>query len=102
MPGEDPEITSETNAAERLRLHRRLWERSPRRLRRMIVTMLGTTTILLGGLLVILPGPFTLPLVVLGLTLLATEYTWAQRLLQQGRSQTGRLLRRGQADRHDS
>jgi hypothetical protein len=95
VPEENPETDNDLSAVERLRLHRRLWQRTPRPLRRLIVTVLGATAILLGALLVVLPGPFTLPLVLLGLTLLATEYAWAERLLHQGRSQAGRLLRRG-------
>lgn len=87
----------EISVGESIRMHRRLWRATPRPLRRMIVAVLGGTLILLGALLVVLPGPFTLPLILLGLVVLASEYHWAERLLEKSRqraAQAGRRLRR--------
>lgn len=61
----------------------RLWQRSPRRLRQTIVLLLGTTIVLLGLALVVLPGPFTLPLLLLGFALLGTEFAWAAKALER-------------------
>jgi hypothetical protein len=54
-----------------------LWGAVPRQLRRTIVAMIGATFILLGLALVVLPGPFTLPLLLLGFAVLGSEFAWA-------------------------
>jgi uncharacterized protein (TIGR02611 family) len=51
---------------------------------RIVVGVLGTAIIVLGLILVPLPGPGWL-IVFAGLALLATEFTWAERLLHRGR-----------------
>jgi len=81
------------SGSERLRFHQRLWKAAPRSVRRSIVSVLGGTLILVGALLVVLPGPFTLPLMLLGLAVLASEYAWAARLLEKSRSGVGRALK---------
>jgi UPF0716 family protein affecting phage T7 exclusion len=43
--------------------------------------VIGFTLIAIGGVLIILPGPFTLPFVIGGLFILAIEFTWARSLL---------------------
>lgn len=55
----------------------RAWKRVPRVLRQTIVLAIGLTLIATGCLLVVLPGPFTIPLLVAGVALLATEFAWA-------------------------
>jgi hypothetical protein len=60
-----------------------VWARAPRQLRRTIVALLGGTIVLLGLALIVLPGPFTLPLLVLGFAILGTEFAWAARALQR-------------------
>lgn len=64
----------------------RLWKRAPARLRQGIVILFGGTVILLGLALVVLPGPFTLPLIVLGFAILGTEFAWAARALERTRA----------------
>jgi len=61
----------------------KLWRRAPKRLREGIVLLLGGTIVLLGLALVVLPGPFTLPLLLLGFAILGTEFAWAARALQK-------------------
>jgi len=61
----------------------RLWQRAPRRLRQTIVLLLGATVVLLGLALIVLPGPFTLPLLILGFAILGTEFAWAARALER-------------------
>jgi hypothetical protein len=60
-----------------------VWARAPRRLRKTIVAVLGGTVVLLGLALIVLPGPFTLPLLVLGFAILGTEFAWAARALER-------------------
>ncbi len=52
---------------------------------RMIVLVVGLSIVLLGLVLVVLPGPWTIPLVLLGLAILATEFVWARSLLQRAK-----------------
>jgi len=68
---------------ERLEALGRLWQRAPRRLRQTIVLLLGATVVLLGLALIVLPGPFTLPLLILGFAILGTEFAWAARALER-------------------
>jgi UPF0716 family protein affecting phage T7 exclusion len=53
----------------------------PSAVRKTIVSVFGFTLIAIGGVLLILPGPFTLPPVIAGLFILAIEFTWAKSLL---------------------
>ena len=68
---------------QRLAFLGRLWEKAPPRLRRGIVLLVGGTIVLLGLALVVLPGPFTLPLLILGFAILGTEFAWAARALER-------------------
>ncbi len=61
--------------------YRKIWRQMPSALRKTIVSVIGFTLIALGGVLLILPGPFTLPPVIAGLFILALEFTWAKSLL---------------------
>jgi Putative transmembrane protein (PGPGW) len=63
------------------------WKLLPQSLRKTIAFLVGSTLIVTGLLLIILPGPFTLPLVVLGLVVLALEFAWAESLLIRVRQQ---------------
>ena len=49
--------------------------------RRIFVTIAGLVVLLAGVALLVLPGPGLL-VILLGLSILATEYVWAQRLLR--------------------
>ena len=60
-----------------------------RKARRLVVTLIGGTVLVLGIALLVLPGPGTVVIVV-GLAILATEWVWARRLLK-------RLKKEGQA-----
>lgn len=70
---------------------RKLWKALPNSVRKTIVLVIGFTLILLGGALVVLPGPFTLPLVILGLVVLAVEFTWAESLLSKVKIQAKKV-----------
>lgn len=53
------------------------------RVRKLIVGVIGTTVVLFGLALVVLPGPAVV-VVPLGLAILATEFAWARRLIRRG------------------
>jgi len=61
--------------------YKKIWRGVPSPLRKLIVIVIGFTLIAIGGILIILPGPFTLPFVIVGLFVLAIEFTWARSLL---------------------
>ena len=63
------------------------------RVRKTIVAVIGSTVVLFGLALVILPGPAVL-VVPLGLALLATEFAWARRLVRRGGVAWGRARRK--------
>jgi uncharacterized membrane protein YbaN (DUF454 family) len=63
------------------------WKTLPRQLRKIIVSVIGFTLITLGLLLIVLPGPFTLPFLILGLVVLGLEFAWADRMLDQVKAQ---------------
>lgn len=54
-------------------------------LKRSAITILGVGLLVVGVVLMVLPGPGIL-LIVGGLAVLATEYVWAQRLLKRARA----------------
>jgi hypothetical protein len=71
---------------ERLEALGRMWRRAPKRVRQTIVVLLGSTVVLLGLALIVLPGPFTLPLLILGFAILGTEFAWAASALERTRA----------------
>lgn len=54
------------------------------RARRLIVAVFGTTILLIGVALIVLPGPAFI-VIPLGLAILASEFAWARRLIRRGR-----------------
>ena len=61
--------------------YKKIWRQVPSPVRKLIVLVIGFTLIAIGSVLIILPGPFTLPFVIGGLFVLAIEFTWARSLL---------------------
>ena len=68
------------------------------RLWRAGVFLAGLVCIAAGGALVVLPGPLTIPPIVLGLWIWSTEFEWAHRLFRAGREKGLEAWR--QARRH--
>jgi hypothetical protein len=54
-------------------------------LRRAIVAVIGFTVLLIGGAMIVLPGP-AIVFIPLGLGILATEFVWARRLMTRARA----------------
>jgi uncharacterized protein (TIGR02611 family) len=49
--------------------------------KRIVIFVVGVALVLLGVALIPLPGPFSIPLMIAGLAVLATEYVWAEKVL---------------------
>jgi uncharacterized protein (TIGR02611 family) len=75
---------------DRLRHH---WFRLPSKVRKPVVLFVGLACVISAGLIGWLPGPGGIPLFLIGVAILATEYAWAERFKQF----TLRLIRRGSA-----
>ena len=67
------------------------WKFLPSPIRKTIVLLIGSTLIITGLLLIVLPGPFTMPLLVLGLVVLALEFAWAESMLMRVRHHGAKL-----------
>lgn len=52
---------------------------------RALVFLLGLFFVLLGLALSVLPGPLTIPFVLLGLVVWAAEFTWAEKLVERAK-----------------
>ena len=70
-----------------------VWRQLPHPLRWVVVATVGTTLVLLGIVFVFIPGP-GLPLIVLGVAILATEFAWAQVVYIRIKKETDKLTAR--------
>ena len=67
------------------------WRSLPSYMRKTIAFTTGAILIISGLALIVLPGPFTMPLVILGLVILAAEFAWAERLLIKARHHASKI-----------
>ena len=65
-----------------------------KQLKKIFVAVVGFTILIIGVLLIVLPGPATL-VIPAGLAVLATEFVWAENLLKKIKS---KLKRKKQID----
>jgi len=63
-----------------------------KKVRRLIIGVVGFTILLIGIALLVLPGPAFIVIPV-GLALLATEFVWARKLLKKVKGQIGRAMK---------
>ena len=61
--------------------------------RKVIIAMIGTTVLVIGIVLIVLPGPAFI-VIPIGLAILATEFIWARRLIERGRGFINKVRRR--------
>lgn len=59
--------------------------------RRIVVTLVGVTVILIGIALIFLPGPATV-VIPLGIAILGIEFAWARRWLRKIREKAGEAV----------
>ena len=71
--------------------YKRIWRQVPAPVRKLIVLVIGFTLIAIGTVLIILPGPFTLPFMIGGLFILAIEFTWAKSLLTKAQASARKI-----------
>ena len=64
-------------------------------IRRIIITVVGGTVLLLGAAMVLLPGPGALVMLG-GLAVLGTEYAWARRWMRKGKLMAHKALSKTQ------
>jgi tellurite resistance protein TerC len=62
-----------------LRLHQ-----APQVIRKVVIGVIGTTVLLIGVALIVLPGPAII-VIPIGLGILASEFIWARRVVKRGR-----------------
>ena len=70
-----------------------VWRQLPHPFRWVIVATVGSTFVLLGIVFIFIPGP-GLPLIVLGVAILATEFAWAQVVYIRIKKETDKLTAR--------
>ena len=72
-----------------------------KKVRRLIIGVVGVTILLIGIALLVLPGPAFI-VIPIGLGLLATEFVWARRLLKKVKAQIEKAAKnaRGNKTRH--
>ena len=70
-----------------------VWRALPHPFRWVIVATVGSTLVLLGIIFVFIPGP-GLPLIVLGVAILATEFAWAQLVYIRIKNETDKMTAR--------
>lgn len=59
---------------------RKSWKRLPAQVRKTIVLIIGMTFVIAAPFTGVLPGPGGIPIFLIGVAILATEFQWAERL----------------------
>ena len=67
------------------------WKRLPHPIRWVVATTVGFTLLVMGLIFMVLPGP-GIPLVIAGLAFLATEFAWAEIVLNRTKHHTSQLI----------
>lgn len=66
------------------------WRHLPHPIRWVVVATVGATLVVLGLMFMVLPGP-GIPLIIAGFVILATEFAWAEVVVQRMRREGDRL-----------
>jgi uncharacterized protein (TIGR02611 family) len=67
--------------------------------KRIVITVIGIAILLFGIAIVPLPGPWSAPLIIGGLAILASEYDWAEDIMNWSKEKTRRAKERLKARR---
>lgn len=70
-----------------------LWRKLPNPLRWFTIAIVGTTLVVVGIIFLVIPGP-GIPLIIAGLAILATEFTWAEIWLAKTKGHVSRAVNR--------
>lgn len=81
-----------------MKLNRRILARAgldlvPPTVRKIVIAVIGTTILLIGIALIVLPGPAFI-VIPIGLSILASEFIWARRVIKRGRIFVKKVKRR--------
>jgi tellurite resistance protein TerC len=81
-----------------MKLTRRILTRAgldlvPPTVRKIVIAVIGTTILLIGIALIVLPGPAFI-VIPIGLSILASEFIWARRVIKRGRIFVKKVRRR--------
>ena len=71
-------------------------DRNPR-IRKFVVALIGGTILLIGLVLVVLPGP-AIVVIPVGLAILASEFAWARRIIRRGKIFVGKVRQSTKSD----
>ncbi|MDP2036765.1 MAG: PGPGW domain-containing protein [Ignavibacteria bacterium] len=63
---------------------------SLKQLKRILIAIIGGTIVVIGLFMIVLPGPAFI-VIPLGLTILATEFIWAKRMIERFKDQFDKL-----------
>lgn len=78
---------------------RKTWKRLPAQVRKTIVLIVGMTFVIISPFTGVLPGPGGIPIFLIGVAILATEFHWAERLRDYFLGLLHRLIARYKRDR---
>lgn len=78
---------------ESFRWVQKYWKSLPHPIRWVIAATVGSTLVVLGLLFLVLPGP-GIPLIIAGLAILATEFAWAEILLNKTKHHASKTMKR--------
>lgn len=67
-----------------------VWTHLPHPIRWLIVALVGTSLVLVGIVFLFIPGP-GIPLIVIGVAILATEFAWAEVVYARIKAQTDKM-----------
>jgi uncharacterized protein (TIGR02611 family) len=74
------------------------WRKFPHPIRWLVIAILGVTLIALGIIFLVLPGP-GIPLIIAGLAILATEFTWAEILLNKSKLHLNTVIKKARPNK---
>ena len=72
--------------------------RSIKQARRLVIAIMGFTVLIIGIVMIVLPGPAFIVIPV-GLAILATEFVWAKRLLKKAKDKFRQIAGKDASDK---
>ena len=69
------------------------WQKLPHPIRWVIAATVGSTLLILGIVFLVLPGP-GIPLILAGLAILATEFAWAEVVLNRTKHHVAKTIKK--------
>ncbi len=67
------------------------WKKLPHPVRWVIAATVGSTLVIIGLIFLVLPGP-GIPLIIAGLAILATEFAWAEVVLNKTKHHASKAI----------